>query len=353
MTGIRYRKIWPWLALCLTAGCIEPERDQLWDLDHLTTVNTIGYCRRIAVVDDTAYVAAGQAGVNIWDLQPLLANGTAPELVTRIDSVSALQDFNDLSQVVFDGINRLLFAVESNQRVTLIDLKNMNDPRILGEEMSEKTRDIRLRSESGRVTVYAADNDDGLKWNYFEADTTLFGGDTLVLWINKAGAELPSDGNPTGLDIRGEWLALTVDQLGVELYHLGGLDESPVLAGKMDTQGNARRAYFTDAPSLYVACEGGGAYYLEVSEGPAGGVTFTDVVRFAEDLRVLDIAVSGNVAALACGSTGLALYDVSNPSRPEARGIFDIGYVYSAVFLRDYLLVATREGMQVYRIIED
>ena len=72
--------------------------------------------------------------------------------------------------------------------------------------------------------------------------------------------------------------------------------------------------------------------------------------RFAEDLTVDHIAINGNIASLTLGSKGIALYDVSDPTRPLEKGIFPVGYSYRSVFWEDKLLVCTREGLQVITI---
>ena len=74
------------------------------------------------------------------------------------------------------------------------------------------------------------------------------------------------------------------------------------------------------------------------------------IIHFAEGLTVDHISVEGNIAALSLGTKGIALYDVTNPSQPIEKGIFDIGYVYKTQFWGEKLLVCSREGLQIITI---
>ena len=74
------------------------------------------------------------------------------------------------------------------------------------------------------------------------------------------------------------------------------------------------------------------------------------IIHFAEGLTVDHISVEGNIAALSLGTKGIALYDVTNPSQPIEKGIFDIGYVYKTQFWGEKLLACSREGLQIITI---
>ena len=49
-------------------GCMEPNQEDIWSVKVDAVLNTNGFCRSLSVSNDTAYVAAGQSGVQIWDL---------------------------------------------------------------------------------------------------------------------------------------------------------------------------------------------------------------------------------------------------------------------------------------------
>lgn len=337
MTGIKHFNGLGLLAVFLLQSCMEPDTDSVWDIEIITTLNTIGYCRSVVVVNDTAYVAAGQNGIQIWDMSGFLSTDTDPSLVISMDMYAAGQDFGDISQVEYSETHRVIFAVESNSLVNIIDKIGSDSLDWDGAKMSEKTREIRVMDDSGGFTIYAADNDDGLKWNYFELQS-------WGEWFHTSGNEIPEGGKPTGIDMYGSLLAQTTDQTGISLYQISSIKSDPVKVDSADTEGNADKVTFTDS-GLFVASEGGGAYYIPIS-----GTSFGTPIQFAEDLYVTHVSVSGNTAVLSLASNGIALYDISNTSAPVSRGIHGIGYVYKTVHESNYILACTREGLQILSI---
>ena len=59
------------LLFLLCFSCMEPNDEGLWSIEEQNMFNTQGFCRNVSVSENMAYVAAGQSGVQIWDLQAL------------------------------------------------------------------------------------------------------------------------------------------------------------------------------------------------------------------------------------------------------------------------------------------
>lgn len=336
MTTIKQRK--PiWLLSLLVLGCLEPQNDSIWSVNNVVTLNTKGYCRSISVVNDTAYIAVGQAGIQIWDLTEFFSSGTTPTLVSELDEYSSGLYFDNIIQVEYlDGLNVVL-AVENNSLVHILDKVGSDSLNWDSAKMSESTKEIRTKDDSSGFTIYAADNDDGLKWNFFELQS-------WGEWLHTAGNELEESGNPTGIDIHGDLLAVTTDQLGVSLYQLSDLKTDPALTDNADTQGSADKVTITD-DGLYVAAEEGGAYYFPIS-----GTKLGTGIRFAEDLYVKHVNIYDNMAILSLGSNGIAVYDISDKNNPESKGIHELGYVYNTGVESGYVLACMREGLQIVTV---
>ena len=49
-------------------SCMEPDTEDLWTLNKLAHVETEGYCRDVFISGDSVFVAAGQAGIQLWDI---------------------------------------------------------------------------------------------------------------------------------------------------------------------------------------------------------------------------------------------------------------------------------------------
>ena len=62
-------------------------------------------------------------------------------------------------------------------------------------------------------------------------------------------------------------------------------------------------------------------------------------------------AVSKSIQSILLSfANSIALFDISDPSNPEEKGIFPVGYTYRTVFWKDRLLACTREGLQEIKI---
>jgi len=299
-------------------------------------VETEGYCRDVFISGDSVFVAAGQAGIQLWDI----STKTTPTLVWK-KSLSELGVSKEISQVEYEPSIQQLFALESNERPIHLDLSKGDTASVVGQFSSEQTKEFRVNTNSANsFTVYAADNDDGLKLSTFVYDSS-FG-----LWFNTAGVEIASVGNPNGIDIYENEIVLTLDQLGIEAFH----DENGLITSSyhIDLEGNARAITMINGGEFYIACEDGGAFRLATSFSSQWD--FKN--QFAKDLFVTHVAVNSHQLALSCASNGLALYKTGSDKKVQERGIHDIGYVYHSEFSNGYLFAATREGLQIFEIDE-
>ena len=324
-------------------GCIEPITESLWSISVDSILQTDGFARDVAVAENTAFIAAGQSGIQVWDL-PSRSKSIG---FTGYEEGGTFLEFNDLLLIGRDEANKLIFVSESNEDVKIFHYDGGDSLIYRNTIMSDRTKDfISFASSVDQFIMYSADNDDGMKWHTYNLDTTNLFGIEFIAWTPIGGTEIYTPGKPMGIDSDGvNFIALAVDQLGVELYSIDALGAAPVLNGRIDTEGNAEKVTLVE-DGVFAACDDAGAVYIPKEN-------FSDVYttyRFAEDLTVDHVAVRGNIAALTLGSKGIALYDISDPTMPEERGIFPIGYSYKSQFWGEKLLVCTREGLQILAV---
>ena len=342
MTAIK-QSIFSSLLMIYFGGCIEPNTEDLWSISVEGIMQTEGFARDVVLNDNTAFVAAGQAGIQVWDLYnfSLIIKYENHMVAGSIDP----REFEDLSVIDIDPFNKLLFLNESNQNVGVFSYAQIEDTLIyFNQIMSAGTKDfISFSIDSNKFIMYSADNDDGMKWHLYAQGDDGFG---HIVYEPFGGDEIYTPGAPEGIDSDGkDYIALAVDQLGVELYSIDSLGADPALVGGVDTEGNAEQVTLGTI-GVYAACDDAGAYFIHLETFSGTG----NSTRFAKDLTVDHIAVNGNVAALSIGSKGIALYDVTDPSSPVERGIFDIGYTYKSQFWGEKLVVCSREGLQILTI---
>ena len=325
-------------------GCMHPNEESIWSVSEGMVLSTDGFCRNVSVSNDLAYVAAGQSGVQVWDL----ISGERLHGFLGYSQDGSYLEFDDIALVQRDEENDLIFVAESNKKVKIFHFGDDNEFLYRNEIMSDKTKDfISFNVPGNKFTMFVADNDDGLKWGTYRSDTTIVFNIEIINWMPSIGGEVATDGKPLGVDSDGvSKVVMAVDQLGVEFYDFDTLGAQPVLSSRFDLEGNAEQVKLTDI-GAFVSCDDFGAYFLSNNyiESGQGSVT-----HFAEDLTVDHISVNDNIAVLSIGPRGIALYDISDPLKPEPRGIFDIGYVYRSKFWNGKLLACTRSGLKIVTI---
>ena len=325
------------------SGCIDPNSDDLWSISVETTLQTNGFARDISINGNKAIVAAGQYGIQVWDLEgrSMVAGFTGYE------EGGTFLEFSDISLVGVDPDNDLIFASETNDDVKIFHYNGGDSLSYRNTVMSARTKDfISFYTQPGQFVMYSADNDDGMKWHFYNLDTTSSFGIEFIEWTPYGGSEIYTPGKPMGIDSDGSnYIAMAVDQLGVELFSIDSLGATPILINRVDTEGNAEKVTLI-SEGVYVACDDAGALFIPIGSFSSENLSY----RFAEDLTVDHIAIKGNTACLTLGSKGIALYDVSDPMSPKEKGIFPIGYSYTSIFWGDKLLVCSREGLQIITI---
>ena len=56
------------LPVIFIAGCIEPNTEDLWSVSVDQILQTNGYARDVSIDNDVVFIAAGEAGAQIWDI---------------------------------------------------------------------------------------------------------------------------------------------------------------------------------------------------------------------------------------------------------------------------------------------
>tara|TARA_B100000073_G_scaffold193423_1_gene160123 strand:+ start:10181 stop:11212 length:1032 start_codon:yes stop_codon:yes gene_type:complete len=322
----------------LFQNCMEPNHDNLWSISINSVMQTNGFARDVTLHGDNAIVAAGQSGIQVWNLN----SSSLVSSFLGYEEGGTFLEFDDLAVIGKDMENNLIFVSESNEDVKIF---HYNEDSIIYRNtiMSARTKDfVVFPSNIDQFVMYTADNDDGMKWHYYNLDSTTSFGIDFIEWTPFGGSEIYTPGKPLGIDSDGyENIVMAVDQLGVELYSIDSLGADPVFVGRVDTEGNAEKVSLTTY-GVFVACDNAGASYIPKESFNNS----KELVRFATDFTVDHIAVNNSIAALSIGSKGIALYDISNPESPVEKGVFPIGYSYMSLFWDDELLVCTREGLQ-------
>jgi hypothetical protein len=312
------------------SGCIEPNVDDLWSVSVETVIETDGFSRDVFITGNTAFIAAGQAGVYVWDL--------ATNAIIRTHNTYGNADLEDVSRVYYDSLNSFLFIRDqTNLFFFEYDSASLDAPNFVGDSHIE---DFAIFPDTAnQFFIYYTDKDvgDGFIWGQYKP--------LGWFWYLTGGGVIKPDAPMRGISVSESYVAIAMDQLGVELYSIDSIGADPTLIGRVDTEGNAEQVTL-DQMGVFAACDDAGAYFITTGKFSGTGSS----TRFAEDLTVDHIAVNNGIAVLSLGSKGIALYDVTDPSSPIEKGIFPVGYVYKSEFWGEKLLVCSREGLQILSI---
>ena len=90
------------------SGCIEPNTEDLWSITIEGVLQTEGFARDIAIEGNTGYVATGQYGIQVWDLQSQSLSAG----FTGYEEGGAFLEFDDPTLIGRDETNKLIFVSE-------------------------------------------------------------------------------------------------------------------------------------------------------------------------------------------------------------------------------------------------
>ncbi|SVC02498.1 uncharacterized protein METZ01_LOCUS255352, partial [marine metagenome] len=118
---------------------MEPNTEDLWSVSVDQILQTNGYARDVSIDNDVVFVAAGEAGAQIWDIN----NSNNPSLLHSL-SLDDIGAGKEISQLHYSPIHNLLHLLEYNERpyVFLVNDSSYNIESSHGQYGAEDTRDF-------------------------------------------------------------------------------------------------------------------------------------------------------------------------------------------------------------------
>ena len=334
------------LASLMLAGCLRPEPTEPDTRVIITLekeIDTRGWSRDVMVEGDYLFVAASQAGAQIWDMA-----GDEPQMLwdTLItDKVAELIRYDAVNNIVFIADDGAVHYLLMNTTLTDVDTAYYNnpwlaifDPKIFSDGNTEDM--ALLEAEDGRIVVLVTDRDfsDGLKRTTLNFNYDV--GFDLNYW-EPTGNKLVS-GHLRGLDVVGDIVATGWEELGAGLHRV-----TPVQVDSLahrDTPGDVLDVTFY-GEYLLAAADWGGLQIM------TWDTTQLDLVASLDlEETVKHIAVWEDLAVLSCGNDECYIVDLSDPLEPEFDQFLPTGYCYRTFVQDDHIYAATREGVKIYSI---
>jgi len=331
-------------------SCLKPDPiadNAVVDITPVDVLETVGYARDVVAHNDLIYVAASQAGTQIWRDQA--------GIVTQVLQHSF--SLNPSLRVTLEPQTRLLFTFDKSQgfyktlNAEMVDFDSVYiqqpfwlplfESGLFGSGSNEDF--VAKHINDSLVVLYVIDrtSNDGLKQYYF--NRRLNDSPEFHYWeLNNVGTS--TGGINLGLDLRDSLLAISHDELGVGLYKLQGVDLDTLVV--VNTPGEALEVKFYENYLLSANNWAG----MEVFDLGSNTNTLTHLSQVEVGGWVKQISLWNDIAILSCGENGIFLVDLSDPVNPRVDQAIDAGYTYRTFVANEMIYAATREGVKRYRI---
>ncbi|NPV13430.1 hypothetical protein HPY86_00640 [candidate division WOR-3 bacterium] len=263
------------------------------------TAKTTGYPHNIAIAENRAYVADGQAGLAVFDI----SNPEAPVFMGGyLDSLNvawgvAVQD--SLAFLAYGYKELLILNVRQPESIKVTGVLEYPQP---GYGYNLVLQDTWVYIAAGAQFIAASVSDPrypNLRFQYY----------------------YPRDCRDVAL--RAPWAFVACEQLGVAAWRLDTFP--PVQVGSFDTPGNARGIAVRDN-HIFVADGRTGLIVLDGSEPDSIKVLSTLALEGYANSVVID----DSLVIVSCGSGGVAIVNCVQPESPELVAQIKTPYAYAA-----------------------
>jgi hypothetical protein len=313
--------------LLLIISCQKPEIPEGPQFHILSVCSLPGYAKGLDIVNNFAYVANGQGGLQIIDI-------SNPESTFVVGSYITANEANAVA--IRDTFAYLAITSSSNGGLVIANVADPTAPFFVGQDASIYCYDV-VAPEDDTIYVYLAAR------YWFHVEDVYTYGPQYPSYARR----FPSPGG----DFRSIYMVdtmayLACEQMGMYIYNLAKPD-SLALVGWQDTPSNARNVVVSGTYA-YIADGRGGLVIIDVtdSENP-DIISIYNTPEYAND-----VFVSGNYAYIADGDGGLQIIDIDNPADPLYYGSIETSYAYSVYVEDEYIYVADRD-MGLVIIVEE
>jgi len=273
-----------------------------------------GYARDVDIVDNLAYVADDQGGLQIID-------------ISKHDSLFIIGEYMSEKSIVGVAVRdtfAYLAVLHSQGGIRIINVANPSAPKFVGEDNWYYGYDV-MAPIDDTMFVYVA----GGYWFVME--------DVSYPEYPSFVRRFSTPGNVRGIYVIDSMVYLACEQMGMCIFNLAKPD-SEAMRGWIDTPSNARNVYVR-GDYAYIADGREGLVVINISEPENPFIVgIYDTPDYAND-----VYISGDYAYIADGEGGLQVIDISNPEEPIFYGGVETSYAYSVYVKNNFIYIADRD----------
>jgi hypothetical protein len=286
-----------------------------------------GYAKKIELVDNLAYVADGQGGLQIVDI-------SNPESTYVVGQYLADRDLSGVA--VRDTFAYVALASSTSGGLVVLNIADPTNPVLVGQDNTIFAYDVAAPADDTMYVYVAA-----RYWFHVEDIYTF-------PQYPQYARRFSTPGNIRAVCMVDTIAYLACEQMGLQIINLAIMIDSLALVGWADTPSNARHVYALDN-FAYIADGRGGLVIVDVTdiENPFIVSQF-DTPQYANA-----VYVSNNLAYVADGDGGLQVIDVSLPAEPEFYGEVQTPYANGVCVRNDTVFVADQDMGLVILVEEE
>ena len=283
-----------------------------------------GYAKRVELVENLAYVANGQGGLQIVDI-------SNPESTYVVGQYVSDRDVSSVA--VRDTFAYITLLSSTSGGLVVLNVADPTLPLFVGQDPSIYAYDVAAPTED-TIYVYVA----ARYWFHVE--------DVTFPQYPSFARRFTTPGNIRAVYMVDSLAYLACEQMGLHIFNLSQPD-SLAYSGWVDTPSNARKLFVVDNYA-YIADGRAGLIIIDVSdiENPMI-VGEYDTPDYANG-----VFVYGTNAFIADGDGGLQVVDVSDPSDPDYYGSLETPYANGVYVRGDTVYIADRD-MGLLIVVEE
>jgi len=279
-----------------------------------------GYANDVELVDNLAYVANGQGGLQIIDISDPESTFVIAQYVAYGWDANAVAVRDTFAYVALSP---------SGGGLLVLSIADPTQPFSVGQDGSFSAYDV-VAPPGDTMYVYVA----GGYWFYVWD----------IHYLSYA-RRLKTYGDIIGVRMVDTLAYLSCEQMGLWIFNLASQDTLPL--GMIDTPSNARNL-FVQGDYVYIA--DGRAGLIIINATDPGNLAI--VGEYDTDYYANAVYVSGEKAYVADGDGGIEVVNVSDPSEPQYYGSIRTSYANGISVRGDTLYVADRD-MGLVLIVEE
>jgi hypothetical protein len=298
---------------CLLLWCGRPEPHEQATYTILSTCQLPGYAEDIALSGNYAYIANGQAGLQIIDISDPESTALIGEYITGKSAQGvAIRD------------SLAFIATASGNGLVVVNIENPAACSLLGADPGYTEYRVFALPDTFYVYIAALDffiieNCSIPQYPYYDE-------------------RVSTPGDARGIFVYNSLAFVACEQMGLYIYYTARPDSAVYLVGSIDTPSNAQNVYVS-GDLAYVADGRGGLIIIDISDPAAPFITgIYNTPEYANNVHVVN-----DLAYVADGDGGIQVVDVSDPADPVLYGMIETSYA-SDVVVRDSLVyIADRD----------